>query len=90
MNPSPKTQFQKTKHARGHADLVREESFITTLNYALLEYVHSQPTQKDTYLDSCVANRISGARQFIDVLLNLAEPRTTTRIDDRGNLHHTL
>jgi len=90
MIQSPKAQFQKTKFARVHAELVLQEAFLAALNAALLEYVHSQVPQKDQYLDACAANRIAGARHFVDVLLNLAEPRTTPKIDDRSNLRHTL
>jgi hypothetical protein len=90
MTLSYKQQFQKTKFHKVHADLVRQEHFLTALHYALLEYIWQQAPQKDEYLDACCATKIAGVRQFIDVFLNLSEPRIAPKSETKTNLQHTV
>lgn len=63
---------------------------MAAIDFALLEYVYQQASNKEEYLDACAANRITGARQFVDVLLNLSEPRSTRKTDNTTNLQHTV
>ena len=66
---TPKEQFLKTPHAKGHADLVESEQFRQACNYAMLalmaDVTHDFPNAADW---------ISGAHRFLYLLQTIATP----------------
>lgn len=71
MNLSPRQRFLKTPEAKAHSDLVDSPSFQHALEVALSEMQLAPPKGTDAQANW---NRLEGAKQFITILLNLAEP----------------
>jgi len=72
---TPKERFQKTPAVKAHAELVHKDEFHQALETALAEMELQMPAagvSAATAWDS--HSRMVGAREFITVLLNLAEP----------------
>ena len=88
MNLTPKKDFLEQKQlATVHRDLVVSTPFRTAINAALIEYVISLP---DTGDSAACFNKIVGARDFVQHLLNIAEHPKTPTPPTSANLDHRV
>lgn len=88
MNLTPKKDFQgKKQFADAHRELVVSTQFREALNASLLEYVSSVSGSPP---EDAAANyyRIQGAREFVQVLLNIAEQAKSPPSPLPTNLDH--
>lgn len=70
-----KAQFLKNETlAKAHRELVVTDAFQVAVEMALLQYI-AQAAPKGSVEDAMSLHRILGAREFIGVLLNIAEPQ---------------
>lgn len=84
MIPSPKERFlADAALAKQHADLVASSRFIVALDAAMLEYA-IQCSRVNPPSDGGLLLR--GARQFVFVFCELANPQTKPTTVDRDNL----
>lgn len=81
---------------KAHADLVATPDFRTAVTVSLMEYVNQQQSVLNDILDkgnsqegAAIAFRIQGARQFVDVLMNLHELPASHKHRDYDNLART-
>lgn len=81
---APKQAFQKTSHAKTHLDLVTTPGFHRAIEAALLEMQLNQIGSADA---SENWHQLEGAKKFIRILMDLAEPPETRR---RGLPRETL
>jgi hypothetical protein len=85
MTLNPKTRFLASEHSKFLADLVVNTHFQSSLEYAFLYWNHIQkPMDPDKNYTAGTKNE--GIREFIDVLLNLAEPNQEPPKPIRQNL----
>lgn len=89
-NPSPKSEFLKNTDAvKGHARLLDDPYFITSLDTALAE-MQRQVSMNCPYdnFNACAAGhlRMLGAQDLVHILLNLAETSTPDTPRAVGNL----
>lgn len=68
----PKAKFLKSDHAKFFADLVLNPGFQNALAVALSELQLHPPKEGTTAADNW--NRLEGAKDYIRILINLAEP----------------
>lgn len=88
---TPKLRFQENVPAtRAHRELVVNDAFRAAVEASLVQMVYSLPTVRDPADAAAQYNRIMGARDFIQTLLNIAEQ--TPKVPDKmpANLDHTL
>lgn len=76
MNLSPKDRFLKSTDARAHLDLVANPVFHHALESALSEMQLSVAKSSDPAANW---HRLEGAKQFVEILLNLADPPKARR-----------
>jgi hypothetical protein len=74
MTLSPKSRFLKTTESKAHLDLVTQDYFQTALTVALAEMEMNMPPPGSPTNGWDNASQMQGAKRFIEVLLNLAEP----------------
>ena len=75
-NPSPKKRFQEVADSvRKHRDLIQMPEFQRAVDFALLHYMAQLGQETDGNLNAAAAAhlRLSGAREFLWHLRNLAE-----------------
>ena len=85
MTLNPKARFLASEHAKFLADLVVNQHFQSSLEYAFLYWNFIQkPMDPDKNYQQGIKNE--GIREFIDVLLNLAEPTPEPPKPIRQNL----
>lgn len=76
MNLSPKSRFLKSAECKTVADILAKPEFHRALEVALSEMQLSPPKGVDAQSNW---NRLEGAKQFVSILLNLADPPAATR-----------
>jgi hypothetical protein len=76
---TPKARFLASPHAKEHAELVMHPAFHAALEAALASF---------SLAHSVTQEQLAGARGFILVLLNLAEP--PQKSDNQETLSHNL
>lgn len=90
---NPKARFlEQTKLASAHRDLVATNGFRTAVELSLLQYQRKLALEAsaDPIIASAQAQRLSGAYQFIDILLNLGEiAEPPSKRPDTGTLVKT-
>lgn len=87
---NPRKKFQESKDfVRSHLDLVVSNSFLTAMQAALVEQVMALPMTYDPNEAAAAYNRIIGARDFINHLLNIAEISKQPPTPVSVNLDHT-
>lgn len=69
---SPKPRFQASEHSKAHAELVLKPGFHLALETSLAVFGLRQGVTEE---------QLRGVRDFIDVLLNLAEPEELSHPD---------
>jgi hypothetical protein len=87
---NPRAQFQEqVEYAKFHRELVVTDRFRDALHASLLEQVLGLPQTYDQVEAAAAYNRIMGARDYIQHLLNIAEQAKP--VPDRlpTNLDHT-
>jgi hypothetical protein len=68
-----KAQFLKNETlAKAHRELVLQDSFQVAVEMALLLYISKQ-SPKSSVDDAMALHRITGAQEFVSVLLNIGE-----------------
>lgn len=74
VNPSPKETFRRSTVAKDWAEGVTSITVQTAVRSALAQFVFEQDLHSETF-DGAARNalRLEGARQFMSILLNLAE-----------------
>lgn len=87
---SPKTRFQKTQDSAVHAELVVKDSFLNAITFALAEYEVDLPSAESPARSWDAYCKIMGAKEFINTLLNLAEPPTERRDIPNKNLQYDI
>ncbi len=85
MTLSPKTRFLKTPDAKMLAELVVNPGFLNALSVALSELQMHPPKEGTSAADNW--NRLEGAKDYIRILINLAEPPERPR---RGAFRENL
>lgn len=91
MTLTPKKHFQEKKlFADAHRDLVVSTPFREALHAALLDQVMNLPTATDPEVSIASYQRIIGARDFINHLLNLAEMPKSLPTTPPANLDHSI
>lgn len=91
MNLTPKKHFQdKKQFADSHRELVVSDRFREAVHAALLDQVMSLPMTYDPVEAQAAYNRIMGARDFVEHLLNLAEVTKTPPDPLPTNLNHKV
>lgn len=86
MTLSPKQRFQRTEDAKKHLDLVTQDSFLNAVTIALVQMQMETPPSK-LGAESCdLQNQLQGAKRFVDILLNLAEPEKPIKKPATDNL----
>ena len=70
--------------------MVVNETFQATLETALIQYELNQGIAPDMGTAAASHWRMVGAREFVNVLLNLSEPPTEPPKKPRQNLQHDL
>ena len=89
MNLTPKKDFQGKKvFADAHRELVVSTQFREALHAALIEYVMT--IGKSDSEPAANYHRVEGAREFIQVLLNIAEMPKTPTSPPPANLDHSI
>jgi len=92
-NPAPKSQFMESKdNISKHRNMIESGEFQRAIHYALLQYDWNLCSQMPQDLGGAGANflRSQGARQFLDVLLKLAEMPPVPLAENRiVNLDHS-
>lgn len=85
MNLNPKARFLASDNSKFLADLVVNTRFQSCLEYAFL---HWNFTRRNTEEEGhyTVGSKNEGIREFIDVLMNLAEPLPEAPKPIRQNL----
>lgn len=81
---SPKNQFLRTKDAKAVADMVANPALQRGLEVALAEMHLSVGKSSDAASNW---HQLEGAKRFISILLNIADPPTPTR---RGSPRENL
>ena len=76
---NPKDRFNKTPQAKVFADMAVSEPFLLALDYAILELQASMNQDDDPGKGWAAHNRMSGASQFVKILLNLPFPNEQTK-----------
>lgn len=80
---TPKEQFLKTPHAKGHADLVVSDQFQLALNHAMLalfeEVTEATPNAGDY---------VSGAKRFRRLIETIATAAPVPTALSEPKLHH--
>jgi len=85
MTLAPKARFLKTPHAKLHADIVVTESFQSACEAAMLEMQVGLPAATNPANGWDAHSRMQGAKDFLYILLNLAEPEKPRQsIGDRN------
>lgn len=84
---TPKARFQRTRHAKPHSDLVLSDGIQEALASALLQMQYNEGTPADPTIAAASWHRLAGARAFVAVFLNLAEPESKPAIVPRQNLN---
>ena len=86
---SPKEQFMQGKHAKTWVDWSASAAFIEAANFALLQYAQQvTPGSNDQVAAYANHFRLEGARQFLQVLANLAIKHETPKRTPPGQLDH--
>lgn len=89
MNLTPKKDFQgKKQFSDAHRDLVVSTPFREALHAALIEYMMT--IGKSDSEPAANYHRIEGAREFIQVLLNIAEQTKSPPTPLPTNLDHQV
>lgn len=71
---NPKERFKAKKDfLKEHQDLVVKESFLEALQTTLAEMTMQAPTALNPSQNWDAFNRITGAKEFMSILLNLGE-----------------
>jgi hypothetical protein len=73
---TPKQQFSKHPYHGPFYDLTASADFLTATNYAMLQLVHELRVSGDTNAAFANSYRIEGAKDFLRILLTLADPPT--------------
>lgn len=86
----PREMFQKTADSKEHLELVQKPSFQNAIHAALAEMQMRQiaPSTPSQSWDAGV--KMEGAKVFISILLNLAEPTEERKQLPRKNLDHSV
>ena len=91
MNLTPKKDFiAKKAFADAHRELVVSTQFREALHAALLDQIMAMPMTYDSAESIAAYNRIMGARDFIQHLLNLAEVTKAPPEPLPTNLNHSV
>jgi hypothetical protein len=73
--PSPRARFLKNEAlAAAHAAIAGSTAFQSACDIALQQYMYTAPVTTNPEESAAIAQRIIGAREYIGVLLNLADP----------------
>jgi hypothetical protein len=86
MTLAPKTEYQKGIWSRQHAELCASPTFQATLQTALVQMLYDEGSPADPVIASATWHRMAGARAFVHVLLNLAEPPPEKKIEPHQNI----
>lgn len=94
-NPAPKTSFLENSIAvAAHAELLKSPAFQNAIQVALLQYSRALHEAAPSNLDgpnymsaaaSCF-NRIMGAQEFVNILINLGSKAEPAKRTDSMNL----
>ena len=91
MNLTPKKDFQvKKQFADAHRELVVSTQFREALNAALIDQVMDLRDTHDPVVAAAEYQRIMGAREFIQSLLNIAEMPKSPPAPLPTNLDHQI
>jgi hypothetical protein len=86
-NPTPKANFLQDKQSvKVHADIFSSALARAVIDTALLQYQRTVCLHESEY--EARFNRIKGASDFVEVLLNLGETFQPAKNDPKGNLIH--
>jgi len=90
MPLKPKARFlEQNALAHVHEDVVTSESFLTACESAMLQMIVDLPETTDTGTAAAAYQRISGAKQFLNQLLTLADiPKPPEKRPAIGQLDH--
>lgn len=86
MNLSPVQRFQKSDFAKMHAELTAAPWFHAAVTTALVKMQLEIQVPADPTQAACSAWKLAGARDFVTILLNLAEPAPQGKVEPRQNL----
>lgn len=89
MTLDPKTIYLESPAAKKHAELVVSRDFQWTLTVALAQMQIVEGNSADPAVAAANWHRLAGARAFIAVLMNLAEPPQPSTRKPIGNLDHS-
>lgn len=71
---NPKERFQKSPYNKAHADLVKQDGFHSAIEAALSVMSLNLPSTENVSRAWDNACRMQGAKDFVEILLNLSEP----------------
>lgn len=82
--PSPQAHFQKTPHARAHAEYCSTETFTAAILASLLQMQNQFSESKDDFTASKRQHMIEGAQVFARILATIGDPTPKPKrtIDD--------
>ena len=87
---TPKQRFRENKPlVSRHQEVVVSESFRAAVEAAIVDQVMSMPLTYDPNEAAAAYNRIVGAREFLNHLLNIAEQAKPLPPTPSLNLDHT-
>lgn len=84
---TPKERFQKSSAIKFHVELVTKSEVHYALEVALAEMVRELGQANDLATAASFHYRLAGAKQFMNIWLNLAEPKEVRAREDKQNLN---
>lgn len=89
MTLDPKAQFRKSPVCKAHIELVAMEGVHESLHTALAHYALKMQSYPDMATAAAQAWRLQGAKEFIDIWLNLGESTQVRKPEQNQNLQRT-
>lgn len=86
MTLNPKSQFQKSPLCKAHVDLVCLPGVHESLQVAMAQMQLNMGAAPDMGTAAAQAWKMQGAKEFISVWLNLAEPAPERKTEPHQNL----
>lgn len=87
---SPKQEFLATLTAAQFADVLGRVETQIAIRTALAQFTMEQLATGDLNAAAVAHIALSGAKRYVEILLNLCDPGETARTDDRGVLQHAM